>query len=69
VVLAVSSTARGRGIKSQLVEEIARWSAGNGALEVFVNSGFHRGEAHSFYERLGYSRTGYGFVKQLLAAG
>lgn len=65
VVLAVSSTARGLGIGRQLVEAIERWSAGKGTREVFVNSGFHRGDAHRFYERCGYSRTGFRFVKRL----
>lgn len=68
-VLAVSSTARGLGIGRQLVEAIERWSASKGAREVFVNSGFHRGDAHSFYERCGYSRTGFRFVKRLDEAG
>ena len=64
-VLAVSSTARGLGIGRQLVQAVESWSAAKGAREVFVNSGLHRGGAHDFYERCGYSRTGYRFVKQL----
>jgi GNAT superfamily N-acetyltransferase len=66
LVLAVSGTARGRGVGSQLVEAVERWAAADkGAREVFVNSGLHRREAHAFYERRGYSRTGFRFVKQL----
>ena len=65
VVLAVSSTARGMGIGGQLVQAIESWSAARGAREVVVNSGMHRGEAHRFYERCGYSRTGFRFIKQL----
>ena len=68
-VLAVSSTARGLGIGHQLVEAVERWSAGRGAREVFVNSGFHRDDAHVFYERCGYSRTGFRFVKRLDETG
>lgn len=68
-VLAVSSTARGLGIGSRLVEAIERWSAGQGAREAFVNSGFQRGDAHGFYERRGYSRTGFRFAKRLDGAG
>ena len=64
-VLAVSSTARGLGIGRQLVQALESWSAAKGAREVVVNSGLHRGGAHDFYERCGYSRTGYRFVKQL----
>lgn len=65
VVLAVSSTARGLGIGAQLVEAVERWSTGRGAREVFVNSGLHRVDAHRFYERCGYARTGFRFVKPL----
>lgn len=64
-VLAVSSTARGLGIGSQLVQAVERWAAGKGAREVFVNSGLHRIEAHGFYERCGYTRTGFRFVKPM----
>ena len=65
VVLAVSSAARRRGIGRQLVEAAEAWSATHGARELFLNSGFHRPEAHAFYERCGYSRTGFRFTKQL----
>jgi N-acetylglutamate synthase-like GNAT family acetyltransferase len=66
-VLAVSSTARGLGIGGQLVQAIEAWTTAKGVREVFVNSGLHRGDAHRFYERCGYSRTGFRFVKQLNA--
>ena len=33
------------------------------------NSALHRGDAHGFYERRQYVRTGYRFVKQLNDAG
>jgi GNAT superfamily N-acetyltransferase len=67
LVLAVSSKTRGLGIGGQLVQTLERWAASNGAREMFVNSGTHRLEAHLFYERRGYSRTGFRFVKQLSA--
>lgn len=68
VVLAVSSTARGLGIGGQLVQALEGWGASKGAREMFVNSGLHRGEAHRFYERCGYSRTGFRFAKPLNGA-
>jgi GNAT superfamily N-acetyltransferase len=68
VVLVVSSTAQGLGIGGELVQAVERWSATQGAREVVVNSGLHRGEAHHFYERRGYTRTGFRFVKQVDAA-
>lgn len=67
VVLSVSSTARGLGIGGRLVQAVERWANTQGAREVLVNSGLHRGEAHRFYEQRGYSRTGYRFVKPLNA--
>jgi len=66
-VLAVSSTARGLGIGGQLVQATEAWAIAKGVREVFVNSGLHRGDAHRFYERCGYSQTGFRFVKQLNA--
>jgi GNAT superfamily N-acetyltransferase len=69
VVLAVSSSARGEGIGARLVETIEAWSSSKGARDVIVNSGLHRVDAHRFYERCGYSRTGFRFVKQLGGAG
>jgi GNAT superfamily N-acetyltransferase len=68
LVLSVASTARGRGIGAQLVEAVERWAATNGARDVVVTSALHRAEAHDFYERRGYLRTGFRFVKQLIYA-
>ena len=64
-VLVVSSTARGLGLGGKLVQAVESWAAAKGAREVVVNSGLHRGDAHAFYERSGYSRTGFRFVKPL----
>jgi GNAT superfamily N-acetyltransferase len=69
LVLAVSSTARGQGTGSRLVEAVERWAESKGARAIVVNSALHRGDAHRFYERRKYARTGYRFVKQLNEAG
>jgi hypothetical protein len=37
--------------------------------DIVVNSARHRAEAHGFYERCGYLRTGFRFVKTLAGAG
>lgn len=64
-VLSVTSTARGLGLGSRLVQVVETWAAAKGAREVIVNSGLQRVDAHRFYERRGYSRTGFRFVKSL----
>ena len=69
LVLAVSSTARGQGTGTRLVETVEQWAASQGARAIVVNSALHRGDAHGFYERRQYARTGYRFVKQLNDAG
>ena len=69
LVLSVSSTARGQGMGTLLVETVERWAASQGARAIVVNSALHRGDAHGFYERRQYARTGYRFVKQLHDAG
>ena len=65
LVLAVSSDARGHGAGTQLVDAVEDWAVRNGARTIVVNSALHRSGAHGFYERRGYSRTGFRFVKQL----
>ena len=69
LVLSVGSTARGRGIGSLLVTAVERWATDSGARDIVVNSALHRAEAHGFYERRGYLRTGFRFVKTLAGAG
>lgn len=64
-VLAVSSSVRGLGIGGQLVQAVENWALLKGAHEMFVNSGLHRADAHRFYERCGYDRTGFRFAKTL----
>jgi GNAT superfamily N-acetyltransferase len=65
LVLVVSSASQGLGIGSQLVEAVELWAGSKRAREVLVNTALHRAGAHAFYERRGYSRTGFRFVKQL----
>ena len=65
LVLVVSAAARGTGIGSRLVETVERWATNRGASGIVVNSALHRHETHGFYERRGYARTGFRFVKTL----
>ena len=68
-VLVVADSSYGQGVGSALVQAVERWAVSQGAQDLVVNSGNHRHEAHSFYERRGFSATGVRFVKQLPAAG
>jgi GNAT superfamily N-acetyltransferase len=65
LVLVVSATARGTGIGTRLVEVVERWATDRGARGIVVNSALHRHDTHGFYERRGYARTGFRFVKPL----
>ena len=67
--LVVDAPVRGRGIGRALVAaaEAALAAAGCGLLE--ITSNVRRADAHAFYERLGYERTSYRFMKVLAAAG
>ena len=65
VLLVVASSARGHGVGRALVGAVEQWGAAHAAREMYVNSGLHRGQTHEFYERLGYRRTGWRFVREL----
>jgi GNAT superfamily N-acetyltransferase len=67
VVLSVASGARQQGIGKRLVAAVERWGRDNGVRAVVVTTALHRDGAHAFYERCGYSRTGFRFVKELTA--
>jgi GNAT superfamily N-acetyltransferase len=63
--LVVDPSRRGEGLGGALVAaaETALAQAGCGLLE--VTSNMRRGDAHAFYEHLGYERTSYRFVRDL----
>jgi GNAT superfamily N-acetyltransferase len=63
--LVVLEDARGAGIGSSLVKHIEEWATQHGARRLAVTSGSHREEAHAFYEKRDYERTGVRFVKHL----
>lgn len=56
--LVVSERVRGRGAGRQLVTEAERWARERGAGRIVVTTALHRGGAHVFYERLGYTHSG-----------
>jgi GNAT superfamily N-acetyltransferase len=63
--LVVDTSMHGRGIGRELVAAVEEWAKSQGAVRLSVTSGKQRGDAHAFYERLGYERTGVRLAKSL----
>lgn len=63
--LVVSKGVRGGGVGRQLVARAEQWARSMGAGRIAVTSGAQRADAHAFYERIGYARTGVRFGKSL----
>jgi len=63
--LVVAEQARGSGVGRQLVARVEEWARAKGAVRIAVTSGAQRAEAHAFYERVGYARTGVRFGRLL----
>ena len=68
VALVVSKNVRGCGIGRRLIAAAENDFAQRDIRRVAVNTRFERKEAHEFYERLGYRRNGFRFVKNLATA-
>src|SRR5205807_3090365 len=65
LALVVSEKMRGRGVGQALIAAAERDLAQRNIRRVAVNARFERKEAHEFYEKLGYTRNGFRFVKEL----
>ena len=65
LVLVVSEKMRGRGVGHALIAAAEEDLAQRNISRVAVNTRFGRKEAHEFYEKLGYTRNGFRFVKEL----
>lgn len=63
--LVVDAAARGRGIGAQLVAAAEAWATERAAMRISLTSALHRGDAHAFYEKIGYARTGVRLAKDL----
>lgn len=61
--LIVDKDFRGQGIGKKLMDEITTIARGYTCKRIELDSGFHRKEAHQFYENLGYENRAYVFSK------
>jgi ribosomal protein S18 acetylase RimI-like enzyme len=65
IALVVSRELRRRGIGARLIAAAEKNFAQRGITRVTLTTRFEREKAHQFYEKLGYSRTGFRFAKNL----
>ena len=65
LALVALSEARRRGIGRALIATAEKDFAQRGIRRVALDTRLTRGDAHRFYESLGYERNGWRFVKQL----
>lgn len=65
--LVVDPQVRGRGAGAALMAAAEEWMRARGAGSVHLTTALHREGAHRFYERIGYARTGYRYVKKFVA--
>ena len=63
--LVVDGDFRGRGVGAQLLEHLIVIAKQRGCRRIELDSGFHRPNAHRFYERHGFENRGYLFSKVL----
>ena len=63
MALCVAERFRGRGVGTALVDRAEQWFREKGAADMRVSSGVDRHEAHRFYRRLGFSKSGFRFKK------
>ena len=65
VAMVVDAAVRRRGVGAELVAALERRAVTMGAGKIVVTSAMRREDAHAFYEKLGYGRTGLRFGKAL----
>jgi GNAT superfamily N-acetyltransferase len=69
LALVVTKTMRDRGIGRRLLHAAEENLAARNVRRVAVNTRFERKDAHEFYDRMGYERNGFRFVKSLPGSG
>ncbi len=67
LALVVTESMRGQGIGQELVHAAESDFVAKNINRIAVNTRFERKEAHEFYEKVGYVRNGFRFVKNLPA--
>ena len=68
IALVVSMESRQRDIGARLMAAAENDFAKRGITRVMLTTRFERAEAHQFYKKLGYARTGFRFAKNLVSA-
>ena len=63
LVLVVASEARGTGVGTALLRAFEAWASARDANAIVLTSSTHRKDAHAFYERRGFRKTGVRLVK------
>ena len=63
--LAVDNNYQNKGIGKQLIQVVEKYAKINNLAAITLNSGISRKTAHIFYEKQGYSKKGYSFIKYL----
>ncbi|RUS45849.1 GNAT family N-acetyltransferase [Cohnella sp. AR92] len=63
--LIVDNKYRGKGLGKKLINTFCEIAKNNGCTKLELDSGFHRAQAHEFYERNGFERRAYLFSKNL----
>jgi GNAT superfamily N-acetyltransferase len=68
IAFVVSRELRRHGIGARLIAAAEKDFAQRGIARLTLATRFEREKAHQFYEKLGYARTGFRFVKNLASA-
>ena len=63
--LVVDGAHQGRGIGTQLLDQLISWASERGCNRIELDSAFHRKEAHAFYERHGFQSRAFLYSKLL----
>lgn len=65
IALAIANEYQNKGIGKQLVKESEKYALKNNVKVITLNSGLSRVEAHKFYEKQGFNKKGYSFIKRV----